>query len=88
MFRNFLKKLAHPDARPLGRKGRHRSFSPRLEALETRELLSSGKVLILGPTVAGGLLSREAVEAKAMGLNVDVVDSAGWLAKTQAQFAS
>jgi hypothetical protein len=84
MFRTFLKKLA----KPAGRKGRARPFRPRLEALETRELLSSGKVLILGPTVSGGLLSREAVDAKAMGLGVDVVDSAGWQAKTQAQFAS
>jgi hypothetical protein len=58
-----------------------------VERLEARELLN-GKALILAPTVTGGASSREAQEAIAQGLSVDVVDNAGWAALTQAQFAS
>lgn len=45
------------------------------------------KVLILGPTVSGGASSREAQAAVAAGMTVEVVDNAGWAAKTQADFA-
>jgi hypothetical protein len=45
------------------------------------------KVLILSSTVTGGLSSREALAAAALGYTVEVVDNAGWGAKTQADFA-
>src|SRR5947208_826844 len=61
---------------------------PKLELLESRVLPAGGKVLILGSTVIGGAGSRESKEAIAQGFSVDVVDDAGWMAKTQADFAS
>ncbi len=62
---------------------------PLLELLESRVLpAGGGKVLILASTVTGGASSREAQEAIAQGLSVNVVDDAGWMAKTQADFAS
>src|ERR1035438_6007525 len=45
-------------------------------------------VLILGPTVTGGSSSVEALRAVAHGLTVEVVDNAGWAAKSQADFAT
>jgi ELWxxDGT repeat protein len=68
--------------------GRRAWVHPQLEVLESRILPAGGKVLILGSTVTGGANSREAQEAIAQGLSVDVVDNAGWMAKTQADFAS
>lgn len=47
----------------------------------------SGKVLIWGPSVSGGGSSVEASRAAALGLTVEVVDNATWLAKTAADFA-
>ena len=46
------------------------------------------KVLILAPTVTGGASSREAQAATALGYTVEVVDNAGWAAKTQAEFGT
>lgn len=45
-------------------------------------------VLILGPTVLGGASSLEALAAVAAGMTVEVVDNAGWAAKTAADFAT
>jgi hypothetical protein len=45
-------------------------------------------VLILGPTVSGGASSPEAAAAIANGMDVEVVDAAGWAAKTTANFAT
>lgn len=45
-----------------------------------------GKVLILANTVSGGCSSPEAAAAIAQGLDVDIVDDAGWAALTQPQF--
>jgi hypothetical protein len=49
---------------------------------------AAADVLILGPTVSGGMSSPEAQAAIALGLTVEVVDDAGWGAKTTADFAS
>lgn len=46
------------------------------------------KVLILDSTVNGGINSLEAQEAAALGFSVEVVDNAGWAAKTTSDFAS
>lgn len=46
------------------------------------------KVLILDSTVSGGASSREAQAAIALGYTVEVVNAAGWAAKTQADFAT
>jgi hypothetical protein len=45
-------------------------------------------VLILGPTVSGGTSSVEATKAMDLGLTVEVVDDAGWAAKTSADFST
>lgn len=45
-------------------------------------------VLILGPSVAGGASSREAIYAVAAGYSVEIVTAAGWAAKTLDDFAS
>jgi uncharacterized delta-60 repeat protein len=45
-------------------------------------------VLILSESVSGGESSPEAQAAIALGYSVEVVDASGWLAKSQAQFAS
>lgn len=45
-------------------------------------------VLILGPTVSGGASSIEAQAAIAAGMTVEVVDNAGWAAKSAADFAT
>lgn len=47
----------------------------------------NGKVLILSPTVTGGVSSKEALAAGLAGLGVDVVTNAQWAAKTTADFA-
>ncbi len=47
-----------------------------------------GSVLILGPTVWGGLSSDEATNAIALGFGVDVVTAEEWGAMTAANFAS
>ncbi len=63
-----------------------------IESLEMRTLLSGAgndhTVLIYGTTVTGGTSSLEATEAVAQGMTVEVVDDAGWTAKSQADFAS
>ena len=46
------------------------------------------KVLILEQTVTGGVDSIEAQEAIASGCTVELVNDAGWAAKTQAEFAA
>ena len=46
------------------------------------------KVLILDSTVSGGASSREAQAAIALGYTVEVVNAAGWAAKTQADFST
>jgi hypothetical protein len=51
-------------------------------------LAAGGTVLILGTTVTGGTSSLEAAEAAALGFTVEVVDAAGWAAKTTADFAT
>ena len=45
-------------------------------------------VLVLGPTVTGGASSIEAQAAAAAGMTIEVVDNAGWAAKTAVDFAS
>jgi MYXO-CTERM domain-containing protein len=45
-------------------------------------------VLILGSTVSGGASSAEAAAAIANGMDVEVVNAAGWAAKTAADFAT
>lgn len=45
-------------------------------------------VLILGPTVSGGASSIEAQAAITAGMTVEVVDNAGWAAKSAADFAT
>jgi len=45
-------------------------------------------VLILNPTVTGGGASTEAQSAIAAGMDVEVVDDAGWAAKSQTDFAT
>jgi hypothetical protein len=45
------------------------------------------KVLLYGPSTAGGASSVEAQQAAAQGLGVDVVDGATWDSMTTAQFA-
>jgi len=45
-------------------------------------------VLILGGTVSGGAASLEATKAMDAGMSVEVVDDAGWLAKTEADFST
>ena len=45
-------------------------------------------VLILGSTVSGGTSSIEATAATAVGMTVEVVNAAGWAAKSTAEFAS
>jgi hypothetical protein len=45
-------------------------------------------VLILGPTVSGGAGSVEATKAMGLGLTVEVVDAAGWTAKSSADFST
>jgi|SRR5882724_11587639 len=50
--------------------------------------LHADTVLILADTVFGDVSSLEAQAAENVGYTVEVVDSAGWLAKSQAQFAS
>ncbi|MFT4036473.1 MAG: PKD domain-containing protein [Patulibacter sp.] len=44
-------------------------------------------VLALGPTLSGGANSYEVQRAEELGYEVDVVDDAGWRAKTRADFA-
>jgi hypothetical protein len=46
------------------------------------------KVLLFGPSVAGGAASVEAQQAAAQGLGVDVVDASTWSSMTTAQFAA
>ncbi len=48
----------------------------------------ANSVLILGPTVSGGVGSIEALEALASGYTVEVVDAATWSAKSAADFGS
>src|SRR5687768_12344873 len=48
---------------------------------------ATGEVLILGPTVTGGLSSNEANAVTALGKTPVVVDAATWGAMTTAQFA-
>ena len=45
-------------------------------------------VLILGPTVSGGTASLEALAAAAIGMTIEVVDNAGWAAKSASDFAT
>lgn len=45
-------------------------------------------VLVLGPTVTGGASSVEATAAAAIGMSIEVVDNAGWAAKSTADFAT
>jgi hypothetical protein len=47
---------------------------------------SAGPVLILGPTVTGGMASDEALAAIAAGHTVEIADNAQWAAKTAADF--
>src|SRR5882724_7590753 len=49
---------------------------------------ATDKVLILDPTVSGGANSLEAQVATSLGFQVEVVDEAGWRAKSQADFAT
>ena len=58
-----------------------------------RQALAAGAadaytVLILGPTVSGGEDSVEAIKAKELGYTVEIVDNAGWAAKSAADFAT
>jgi hypothetical protein len=55
-------------------------------AVVTAGVASAGPVLILGPTVTGGMASDEAQAALAAGKTVEIVDNAGWAAKTAAEF--
>ena len=45
-------------------------------------------VLILDESVSGGINSPESLAAQALGFSVEVVDNAGWMAKSTADFAS
>lgn len=56
--------------------------------LATPVQAASGTVLIWGPSVSGGAASFEAQRASAQGFTVEVVDSAGWAAKSAAQFSN
>jgi hypothetical protein len=47
---------------------------------------SAGPVLILGPTVTGGIASDEALAAIAAGHSVEIADNTQWAAKTAADF--
>jgi predicted outer membrane repeat protein len=60
-LRRYLRKAAHSLLRPTGRRSRHRapapSYRPRLETLETRELLSTFTVVLA--TDSGGLAGQK-----------------------------
>ncbi|HXV33863.1 MAG TPA: hypothetical protein VD769_07620 [Gaiellaceae bacterium] len=47
---------------------------------------SAGPVLVLGPTVTGGMASDEALAAIAAGHTVEIADNTQWAAKTAAEF--
>ena len=49
---------------------------------------SAGPVLILGPTVTGGMASDEALAAIAAGKTVEIADNTQWAAKTAADFGA
>jgi hypothetical protein len=49
---------------------------------------SAGPVLILGPTVTGGMASDEALAAIAAGHTVEIADNTQWAAKTAADFGA
>ncbi|MBL8008393.1 MAG: T9SS type A sorting domain-containing protein [Ignavibacteria bacterium] len=59
-----------------------------IQTTEAQPAGNSTTVLILGPSVTGGVFSEEATACTGLGFSVEVVSHAQWLAKSAADFAT
>ena len=93
MLRQVISRLRNASRKNNNRSVARAAFRRRLfvESLEDRRLLAGASnpttVLILDTTVTGGATSQEANQAVFRGMTVEVVNSVGWQAKSQADFA-